>query len=112
MARVVWEKQVIFYRDAAGNEPFNDWLESLRDERTRHRIRERLLRVEAGNYGDHKPVGSGVFELRFQFGSGYCVYFGEDSDTVVVLLCGGDKSSQTRDIEKAKAYWKEYLSHV
>ena len=112
MARAVREKQVIIYQDSAGNEPFNDWLKSLRDERTRHRIRERLLRVEAGNYGDHKSVKDGVFELRFRFGSGHRVYFGEDGDTVVVLLSGGDKSTQERDIERAKTYWKEHLSHA
>jgi putative addiction module killer protein len=112
MARIVKEKEVIFYRDEAGNEPFNDWLKRLRDPTTRQRIIKRLLRVEAGNYGDYKSVKDGVFELRFKFGSGYRVYFGEDGDRIVVLLCGGDKSSQTQDIERAKAYWKEYLSHA
>ena len=70
------------------------------------------MRVEAGNYGDYKLVGDGVLELRFRFGTGYGVYFGEDGDTVVALLCGGDKSTQERDIERAKTYWKEYLSHA
>jgi len=56
-------------------------------------------------------VGGGVFELRFFFGAGYRVYFGEDGDTIVVLLCGGDKKTQRRDIQRAKAYWQEYLSH-
>lgn len=58
--------------------------------------------------GDFKPVGAGVNELRFFFGAGYRVYFGEDGDTLVVLLCGGDKSSQRSDIEQAQAYWQEY----
>ena len=69
-----------------------------------------MLKVESGNYGDCRSVKDGVFELRLTFGPGYRVYFGEDGDTVVVILCGGDKSSQAHDIEKAKAYWKEYLS--
>ncbi len=104
-------KTVIIYRDARGKEPFNDWLKSLRDPRTRRRILQRLWRLESGNFGDCKPVGGGVSELRFFFGPGYRVYFGEDGDTIVVLLCGGDKSSQRRDIRKAQAFWKEYLSH-
>ncbi len=94
------QKAVIFYEDAKGNEPFTDWLNSLRDSTTRRRILKRLFRVEQGNYGDHKSVGDGVHELRFFFGSGYRVYFGEDGDTIVVLLIGGDKASQTKDIQK------------
>jgi putative addiction module killer protein len=104
-------KTVIIYRDAAGNEPFTDWLNKLRDPTTRRRILKRLLQVGNGPYGDFKPVGEGVYELRFFFGSGYRVYFGEDSDTLVIILTGGDKSRQSRDIQQAQAYWKEYLSH-
>ena len=105
------QKTVIVYRDAAGVEPFTDWLIGLRDARTRRRILQRLFRLESGNYGDCKPVGGGVSELRFFFGPGYRVYFGEDGDTIVVLLCAGDKSSQRADIRRARAFWKEYLSH-
>lgn len=112
MAKTAKEKQVIFYQDAAGKEPFNDWLRSLRDPRTRRRILSRLLRVASGNYGDYKSLKDGVFELRLVFSSGYRVYFGEDGDTIVVILCGGDKGSQAQDIARAKAYWKEYLSHA
>ena len=104
-------KTVIVYRDAAGVEPFTDWLNGLRDARTRRRILQRLFRLESGNYGDYKPVGAGVSELRLFFGPGYRVYFGEDGNTIVVLLCAGDKSSQRADIRRAQAYWKEYLSH-
>ncbi len=102
---------VIVYRDTSGAEPFTDWLNSLRDGRTRRRILQRLFRLESGNFGDCKPVGGGVSELRFFFGPGYRVYFGQEKDVLVVLLCGGDKDSQRRDIRQAKAYWKEYQSH-
>lgn len=105
-------KTVIFYRNAAGNEPFSDWLNSLRDSVARRRILTRLRRLELGNYGDFKAIGSGVNELRFFFGAGYRVYFGEDGDTLVVLLCGGNKSSQRRDIEQAQAYWQEYKDNA
>ena len=105
-------KTVIVYRDEAENEPFTDWLNSLRDPTTRRRILKRLIRLENGYYGDFKFVGDGVNELRFFFGAGYRIYFGEDGDKIVVLLCGGEKNSQHRDIKRAKMYWKEYLNHV
>ena len=104
-------KNVIVFRTATGKEPFTEWLNSLRDPTTRRRILKRLLRLEQGNYGDFKPVGEGVNELRFFFGAGYRVYFAEDGDTIVVLLCGGDKSSQRQDILQAQAYWQEYQTH-
>ena len=103
--------KVIVYRDATRKEPFTDWLHGLGDARTRRRILSRLVRLESGNFGDCEPVGGGVSELRFFFGSGYRVYFGRDGNTIVVLLSGGDKDSQRRDIQKAQAYWKEYLSN-
>lgn len=71
------------------------------------RIRKRILRIEDGNLGDYKSLGDGVFELRFFFGAGYRVYFGIIGETVVLLLCGGDKSTQNKDIKKAKEIWKE-----
>jgi len=103
-------KTLVIYQNRAGKEPYTDWLASLRDPTTRRRILRRLLRVEQGQYGDAKPVGEGVHELRFFFGPGYRVYFGEDGDTIVVLLSGGDKDSQSRDIQQAQAYWQEYKS--
>ncbi|MEC4678956.1 MAG: type II toxin-antitoxin system RelE/ParE family toxin [Nitrospirota bacterium] len=77
-------------------------------EQTRRRIIQRVTRLESGNYGDYKSLKDGVFELRLSFGSGYRVYCAEDGNTIVILLCGGDKSTQEKDIEAAKAYWKEY----
>jgi len=99
---------MIIFADEAGREPFTEWLTALRDKQGRKRIESRLLRLEQGNYGDCEPVGEGVFELRMFFGPGYRVYFGEDAENIVVLLCGGDKNTQDHDIEAAKAYWKEY----
>jgi putative addiction module killer protein len=104
-------KTVIVYCNAAGKEPFTEWLLGLRDARNRRRILQRLRRLESGNFGDCKPVGGGVSELRLFFGPGYRVYFGQDGDKIVVLLCGGDKNSQRRDIRGAQTYWQEYLSH-
>ena len=105
-------KTVIFYQDSADRELFADWLNCLRDTAARRRILARLRRVQEGHYGDYKPVGAGVNELRFFFGAGYRVYFGEDGDRIVVLLCGGDKGSQRRDIHRAITFWEEYKDHA
>jgi putative addiction module killer protein len=112
MNKPVKPKTLIVYQDADGNEPLANWLNSLRDVQGRKRISIRLRRLEQGNYGDCEPIGEGLLELRMFFGPGYRVYFGEEDDNIVLLLCGGDKSSQTKDIEAAKAYWKEHLSNA
>ena len=83
------------------------WLDNLRDAEGRAFVRTRLKRVEQGNLGDVRSVGDGVHELKIDKGPGYRVYFGQDSDLVVLLL-GGDKDSQQRDIAKAKEYWTDY----
>ncbi len=97
------------YITPSGAAPFVDWMNSLKDSVTRHRIRARLDRVEMGNLGDYKPLGDGICELRLDFGSGYRIYFAEEGDVIVILLCGGDKSSQVKDIKTAKMYWQELL---
>jgi len=104
-------KQVIVYAKENGKEPFTEWLYGLRDAMGRKRILARVSRLQQGNYGDCEPVGEGVSELRMFFGPGYRVYFGERDNTIIVLLCGGDKDSQGKDIEQAKTYWRECLSH-
>ncbi|MBP6198115.1 MAG: type II toxin-antitoxin system RelE/ParE family toxin [Nitrospira sp.] len=96
------------YVTAEGREPFTEWLNSLQDRRARAKIRIRLDRVSLGNLGDCHGVGGGVQELRIDYGPGFRVYFGQDGTTVVLLLCGGDKSSQARDINTAQRYWSEY----
>ena len=106
--RNTYPREVEIYRSRNGREPFTEWLNSIRDQKTQRRIRTRLAALKLGNFGDYKSVGAGVFELRFRFGVGYRIYFAEVDNTVVLLLCGGDKSSQTRDIERAKAYWLAY----
>lgn len=101
-------KTVIVYKDSKGREPFTKWLHSIKDRTFNKRITARLLRLEEGLYGDCKPVGAGVSELRLFFGAGYRIYFGEENDTIILLLCAGDKATQQRDIELAKTYWQEY----
>ena len=102
------EKTVLTYVKENGSVPFNDWLESLRDKKARAKIRTRINRIRLGNLGDCKSVGEGVSELRINFGSGYRVYFAQQGNTIVILLCGGNKSSQNKDIKQAKLYWQDY----
>lgn len=99
--------EILVYEDENGNEPFVQWLDSC-DKTIRARIFSRLDRVEQGNFGDCKPVGDKISELRIHFGPGYRIYFGKVRNTVVLLLTGGEKSSQKQDIKKAKKYWMDF----
>ncbi|MEH3091858.1 type II toxin-antitoxin system RelE/ParE family toxin [Agrobacterium cavarae] len=85
---------------------FSNWLTKLKDVQARARIVRRVDRLQRGNPGDVKPVGEGVSELRIDYGPGYRVYFIQEGKLIIVLLCGGDKSSQSRDISQAKALAK------
>lgn len=81
---------------------FDEWLDGLADDIARERIASRLIRVGLGNFGDHAPVGKGVSELRIHYGPGYRAYYTIRDRTVVFMLRGGDKSTQTKDIKNAK----------
>jgi putative addiction module killer protein len=96
------------YLDDDGRSPFRDWLDEL-DQSTRARIQVRVLRFESGNLGDHKQVGDGVWEARLAFGPGYRIYFGKSGAELVLLLLGGDKATQRKDIKQAKQFWATYL---
>ena len=100
--------EIDYYVTEQGGKPFKDWLEGLRDVQGRARIRVRLDRVRLGNFGDHRSVGAGVQELRIDYGPGYRVYFGTEGQRVVLLLPGGDKSSQPRDIARAREFWQDH----
>ncbi|MFH1191967.1 MAG: type II toxin-antitoxin system RelE/ParE family toxin [bacterium] len=96
------------YQNAGGREPIIEWLEAIKDIVIKARIKNRLRRMELGILGDYKSIGSGLFELRLKFGSGYRIYFGEVNNKIILLLCAGDKNSQNKDIKKVKEYWKDY----
>jgi putative addiction module killer protein len=102
------KREIRNYLRADGTNPFEDWYNSLRDTTGKNKIRLRLKRVMTGNLGDCKSVGEGVFELKIDFGPGYRLYFGQVGLTIVLLLIGGDKSTQERDIGKAIQYWRDY----
>ena len=90
------------------SETFDRWLRNLKDRRAVARVLVRIDRLAAGNPGDVKPVGEGISELRVNYGPGYRVYYLQDGDKLIVLLCGGDKSTQDDDIKNAKRIAKEW----
>jgi len=102
------KKELIVFVKDNGREPFTEWLEELTDVVAQRRIRLRLFMLKRGIAGDCKSLGDGVFKLRFQFGPGYRVYFGQEGPVVVILLCGGEKRAQTRDVRQAKEFWETY----
>ena len=93
--------QAVLY-EVVRSETFSRWLERLRDRRTQARVIARIDRIEEGNLGDHRSVGGGISELRIDVGKGYRVYYTIRRKVVIVLLCGGDKSSQQLDIRRAR----------
>ncbi len=99
-------KQIIYYTTIDGKCPYQDWYKKL-DKSIRQQVDRRIDRLEEGIYGDCKRLSNDLFELRFKIGSGYRIYFTESQDVIILILCAGDKSSQSKDIEKAKAIIKE-----
>ena len=101
-----------YYQTSTGEQPFVEWLQGLSDRHARTRIEARLARVAVGNLGDVEPVGVGVLELRIDWGPGYRVYFSRVGKVIVLLLCGGDKRTQQRDIKRAKTYFEDYKARI
>jgi len=92
--------------------PFDEWFDALHDRKMQAAVDARLTRVRAGNFGDCKSVGGGVFELRIALGPGIRVYYGLQGQQVVILLGGGDKSTQARDIRRAQQLWQQFTKHA
>ena len=103
------EIEVLIYAKPDGAEPYTSWEQRLRDRSARATVRARIARLRLGNLGNAKRVGE-IFELRIHAGPGYRVYFGREGETLVVLLCGGDKGTQARDIARAAQCWRDYRS--
>lgn len=99
-------KEIFIYETGSGRSPFEEWLDSLKNRKVRAIIRASLDRLGGGNAGQCEAVGDGVYELKIHFGPGYRVYFGVAQ--IILLLCGGEKSTQKKDIEKARGYWKSH----
>lgn len=105
-------KQVLVYTTRIGDKPLQLWLDGLRDKVTRVRIIRHLERIKLGNLGDHKWVGNGVWELRLFFGAGFRVYFAKEGKDLILLLCGGDKHTQKKDIKLAIKYLQDYKERM
>jgi putative addiction module killer protein len=99
--------EIRYYVAADGRQPFAEWFVDL-EPVTRAKIARAIARMEQGNLSNVRPIGSGVLEYRIDFGPGYRVYFGRDGETLVILLIGGSKKRQQRDIEAALACWQDY----
>ena len=95
------------YNDQQGRSPYAEWFNEL-NPRTAAKVTTALTRLALGNFSNVKGVGSGVFECKIDFGPGYRVYFGKDGERLVILLGGGTKKRQQKDIEKALAHWRDY----
>ena len=101
-------RRVEFYQTAKGLKPFQEWLDGLKDREGRARITVKVDRISLGNFGGAKSLGGALHELKIDFGPGYRVYFADVASAIVLLLCGGDKSTQVRDIELAKEFLADY----
>ena len=100
--------EIEYYLTERDQKPFKDWLDGLRDVKARAKVRVRLDRARLGNLGDRKELGNGVWEMRIDHGPGYRVYFGLEGNRVILLLLGGDKSTQQSYIALAKRYWRDH----
>ena len=101
-------RQIEEYLTTEGRSPFSEWLNGLNDRKARARVRVRLDRLSLGNFGDCRSLGGGLYELRIDYGPGYRVYFGEVGDRAILLLIGGTKRSQQRDITQARDLWADF----
>jgi len=101
-------RNVQFYQTEDERRPFEEWVNDLKDKRALAAIASRLIRVRQGNLGDCTSVGEGVLELRVDVGPGYRIYLGQFGRKIVILLCGGEKSTQDTDIRNAKVYLKDF----
>lgn len=104
----VEQKEIELYVTREGKVPYEEWFEFLKDVQAQSIILKRLARVRMGNLGEWRSLGEGVGELKIDFGPGYRIYFGQESQKLVILLCGGDKGTQTKDINNAFKFWKDY----
>ncbi|MBI3610620.1 MAG: type II toxin-antitoxin system RelE/ParE family toxin [Nitrospirae bacterium] len=99
---------IAYYLTETGGKPFKEWLDGLKDIMARQKVRIRLDRARLGNLGRNRSVGEGVYELKIDYGPGYRVYYAIEKKTFVLLLMGGDKSSQGKDIALARKYWEDH----
>jgi len=100
--------EIKLYVTEEGKVPFSEWLQSLKDRKSRAKIRVKLDRVRLGNLGNNKFLGKGVYELKIDYGHGYRIYYGQAGKEIILLLLGGEKKRQQSDIKQAQKYWTDY----
>jgi|HubBroStandDraft_5_1064220.scaffolds.fasta_scaffold127887_2 putative addiction module killer protein len=103
--------RVLEYNDTNGRSPYKDWFDGL-DAQAAAKVAVAVTRMSLGNLSNVKPVGEGVLEFRIDFGPGYRIYFGRDGSEIIILLGGGSKKSQQRDIGTAKTRWADYKARI
>ncbi|MEK7990618.1 MAG: type II toxin-antitoxin system RelE/ParE family toxin [Thiotrichaceae bacterium] len=108
MLKSIQTDTIILMYEIKSTEAFSKWLSKLKDMKGRIAVARRIERMQYGNFGDVKSVGTSISELRITTGPGYRIYFTQKEDKIIILLIGGDKSTQSKDIEKAKQLLKEY----
>jgi putative addiction module killer protein len=107
------EKEIVFYRTKLGREPFKRWISKLKDLRGAAKIQTRINRLSLGNHGNSRHLQQGVHELKIDYGPGYRIYFAESQgNQLVLLLFGGTKRTQDKDIETAVKHWKSYKTRL
>jgi putative addiction module killer protein len=99
------ERLVDYFYTPSGNAPAKDWLNSVKDNLTQAILYKRNRQASLGNFGNYRSLGTGVFEMKIDYGPGFRIYYGIHNDEVILLLMGGTKRTQPGDIEKVKAYW-------
>jgi putative addiction module killer protein len=103
--------EIRYYHTADGEAPFLKWIAAISDHRAIAAVQVRLDRIKYGNFGDARPIGNGLSELRIHYGAGIRVYFGRDQGRLIILLCAGTKARQANDIKQAKVNWEDYREH-
>lgn len=105
-------KEILTYTTPNGRSPYRQWYTRIKDEKVQIVISNRIARLRTGNFGDFKRLGPNLYELRIHYGPGYRVYFGVFQNDIVILLCGGTKRAQQRDIVRAQNYWNDFLKRM
>jgi len=100
--------EVTNYLTSKGHDPYAEWFNTVADRQAKTRILTRIARMTVGNFGDHKPLSDGVWELRINYGPGYRVYYAQAGKQLILLLMGGDKRKQQADIQSAIEHWKDW----
>lgn len=105
-------REILSYTTPSGRNRYRQWYTRIKDEKARIAISNRIARLQAGNFGDFKRLSKNLYELRIPYGPGYRVYFGIYQNDIIILLCGGTKSTQQRDITRAQNYWNDFLEQM